>query len=132
MRNSEGSSDARTGVEPSRTIPRTSGRGPRPWRVACGNREETARMRKADMRSQVDAAPGVNTLRVEKLLLERDDLCWCVRIWRREDDWPSSEDDKDEGTLSARRRGRSAKRRETCCGQYESAQQTALLYLQTA
>ena len=132
MRNSEGSSDARTGVEPSRTIPRTSGRGPRPWHVACGNREETARMRKADVRSQVDAAPGVNTLRVEKLLLERDDRCWCVRIWRREDDWPSSEEDKDEGTLSARRRGRTAKRRETCCGQYESAQQTALLYLQTA
>jgi len=127
VRNSEGSSDARTGVEPSRTIPRL--RSERPWHVACGNREETARMRKADARSQVDAAPGVNTLRVEKLLLERDDRCWCVRIWRREDDWPSSEEDKDEGTLSARRRGRTAKRRETCCGQYESAQQTAPFYL---
>ena len=127
MRNSEGSSDARTGVELSGTIHRL--RSERPRYVACGNREETARMRKDDVKSQVDAAPGVKTLSVVKPLLERGDRCRHVRTWRPEGDWPSSEEGKDEGTLSARRRGRTAKRRETRRGQYENARQTAPFYL---
>ncbi len=114
-------------MELSGTIHRL--RSERPRYVACGNREETARMRKNDVRSQVDAAPGVNTLSVEKLLLERGDRCRYVRTWRPEGDWPSSEEGKDEGTLSARRRCRTAKRRETRRGQYESARQTAPFYL---
>ncbi len=77
------------------------------------------------LRSQVDAAPGVNTLSVEKPLLERCGRCRCVRTWRPEGHRPPSEEGEDEGTLSARRRCRTAKRRETRRGKYESARQTA-------